>query len=45
MALLDETTGDIHALSTEKQITLRIATIGSVNNRLLPNLISRFSRD
>ena len=45
LALLDETTGDIHALSTEKQITLRIATIGSVNNRLLPNLIARFSRD
>lgn len=45
LALLDETTNDIHALSTEKQVTLRIATIGSVNNRLLPHLIARFSRD
>lgn len=45
LALLAETTNDIHALSTEKQVTLRIATIGSVNNRLLPEVIARFSRD
>lgn len=45
LALLDETVNDIRALSTERQITLRIGTIGSVNNRLLPELISRFSRD
>ncbi len=45
LALLEETSNDIQSMSTEKQVTLRIGTIGSINNRLLPEVISRFSRD
>lgn len=45
LALLEETSNDIHTMSTEKHVTLRIGTIGSINNRLLPEVISRFSRD
>lgn len=45
LALLSETTDDLHAMSTERQLTLRIATIGSINNRLLPEVISRFSQN
>ena len=45
LALLEETSNDIQSMSTEKQVTLRIGTIGSINNHLLPEVISRFSRD
>lgn len=42
LALLEETARDIQAVSQEKQVVIRIATIGSVNNRLLPDKISQF---
>lgn len=45
LALLEETSDDIQSMSTEKHITLRIGTIGSINSQLLPEAISRFSRD
>lgn len=45
LALLDETTRDIQAVSLNKEVTVRIGSIGSVNNRLLPNVIARFCRD
>lgn len=43
--LLEETTRDIQAASDSKEVTIRIGSIGSVNNRLLPNIISNFCRD
>lgn len=45
LSLLDETSNDIHTMSTKKHVTLRIGTIGSINNQLLPDIISNFSRD
>lgn len=45
LALLEETTRDIRSVSNEKRVTIRIGTIGSVNNRLLPSVIARFCRD
>lgn len=45
LALLDETTHDIRLSAQNKEYTLRIGSIGSVNNRLLPAMISRFCRD
>lgn len=45
LALLQETSRDIKASSDEKQVTIRIGTIGSVNNRLLPEKIAKFCRD
>lgn len=45
LALLAETTHDIQSVSQNKEYTLRIGSIGSINNRLLPAIISRFCRD
>ena len=45
MAFLQETTHDLHKFSNTKECTLRIGSIGSINNRLLPDIISRFCRD
>lgn len=45
LELLDETARDIRAISETKETTIRIGTIGSINNRLLPELIARFCRD
>lgn len=45
MAFLQETTHDLHEFSHAKECTLRIGSVGSVNNRLLPGIISRFCRD
>lgn len=45
LALLDESTHDIRLSAQNKEYTLRIGSIGSVNNRLLPAMISRFCRD
>ncbi|MCP1101857.1 DNA-binding transcriptional LysR family regulator [Aequitasia blattaphilus] len=44
-ALLKETKQEIKALSVNREMILRIGTIGSVNNRLLPTIISRFRRE
>ncbi|MGL6202415.1 MAG: LysR family transcriptional regulator [Lachnospiraceae bacterium] len=44
-ALLKETEQEIKSLSENKEVTLRIGTIGSVNNRLLPKIISNFCRE
>lgn len=45
MAFLKETTHDLHKFSDTKECTLRIGSIGSINNRLLPGIIARFCRD
>ncbi|MEG1858358.1 MAG: LysR family transcriptional regulator [Pseudoflavonifractor sp.] len=45
LGLLEETTRDIRAVSEERQVIIRIATIGSVNNRLLPEKIAQFCRE
>lgn len=45
LALLDETAKDIQSVSESKEATIRIGTIGSVNNRLLPDIIGRYCRD
>ncbi len=45
LAFLQETTEDLHKFSNSKECTLRIGSIGSINNQLLPNIISRFCRD
>ena len=45
LALLQETTHDLQKASHTKECTLRIGSIGSVNNRLLPAIIATFCRD
>lgn len=45
LELLDETVRDIRAISKTKEATIRIGTIGSVNNHFLPELIARFCRN
>jgi len=44
-ALLKDTVRDMQSLSVNKKVTLRIGTIGSVNNRLLPGIIAHFCRE
>ena len=45
LAFLQETTHDLQKSSNAKECTLRIGSIGSINNRLLPEIIARFCRD
>lgn len=45
LAFLQETTHDLQKSSVAKEYTLRIGSIGSINNRLLPAIIAQFLRD
>lgn len=42
LALLEETVRDVQLISRERQMVIRIATIGSVNTMLLPQKILQF---
>ena len=45
LALLEETAHDIQVAAQNKESVIRIGSIGSVNNRLLPQIIARFCRE
>ncbi len=45
LALVNETIHDIKDVSEQKTTVLRIGSIGSVNNRLLPKIIAKYSKE
>lgn len=42
LALLEDTVRDVQLISQERQMVIRIATIGSINSLILPQKISQF---